>query len=457
MAIIIKSAGAGIVRARGDVYTTNKAGEKRKVEGFENTDKLGRAHDLASAKAQREANRQAIRDTNAARTEANKRNRRSREIVESGGHYDFGTGKRVERVDNARNTNKFGSGSFTSGATGGWRSGSEQVKQEVPNVGAQPPAQDTKAFRQRNYEFIQAGLIEPVVSYAKGAAKSSGLLFGVKEGDKTFIDAVTRDKPPAQLTKHYDRVEKSLKVDNALSDSDIQTFAFGSAVLAVPQFGAAGQKLFTNIVAPTIAAYNVQEAVKEPSTRNVALATFSTVPAIPSALKAGRAITFIGKNQITAAAVVEPQVLSGAQRFPSSKTMTPKQLARSFKDNPYNPYGGTGGFHTSDAPVRPTVEAGSSATRGLYIADSLSPHFLRAGSGENPNVKLSIIPKNPRPTAQFIETEVGLIPSGFVSAASKRSSRTGKLAELNKFFYQQESANRATVGIELLALKITQS
>lgn len=153
--------------------------------------------------------------------------------------------------------------------------------------------------------------------------------------------------------------------------------------------------------------------------------------------KIARSTTFIGKSEVPAESIVEPRVLSGEQRFPTSKS-TPSQLKAEFEIGKYAlPQADNGVWHASGSPITgKVVGTGSSATPGLYGAPSLSKHFLRiSGEGET---KISLLPKNPRPTAQYVETDIGLIPKSY----------QGSLQKMNTYFETPRAKGRATISPE---------
>jgi len=97
-------------------------------------------------------------------------------------------------------------------------------------------------------------------------------------------------------------------------------------------------------------------------------------------------VKFSGKTFVPPEKIIEPQVLSGAERFPlAPRGTTARQLIKEFKTSPYKlpgSEGKTGGWHaTPEAFAKNTLtQAGTSEGKGLYIAPSTSPHFWKIGS-----------------------------------------------------------------------------
>lgn len=160
----------------------------------------------------------------------------------------------------------------------------------------------------------------------------------------------------------------------------------------------------------------------------------------PSFFKKGietaKAPSYIGKTLIPAETIVKPEVLSGEQTFPYVKGQTPAQLKKDFETSIYQKpikeiigFEKTGGFSGSPAALKTSqgVLPGSSATPGLYIAPSLSKYFLKLGSEKAP-VKFNLLPNVKSPSANYIITEVGLIPESIVKGAK------GNINKLNIYF-----------------------
>jgi len=99
-----------------------------------------------------------------------------------------------------------------------------------------------------------------------------------------------------------------------------------------------------------------------------------------------------GKEFISAKKITEPQILSGNEIFPSSYK-SPSQLVKEFYTSPYRLEEGAGGYHATATPpilragVFP-VGIGRSESPGLFVAPSLSPHFLRLTTGEEGGARL---------------------------------------------------------------------
>jgi hypothetical protein len=95
---------------------------------------------------------------------------------------------------------------------------------------------------------------------------------------------------------------------------------------------------------------------------------------------------FWRKTYVPPETIIEPQVLSGLERFPLAKRgTTGAQLVREFKIGKYRlpgTGGKTGGWHaTPEAFAKETLtDIGTSESPGLYISPSTSPHFWKIGS-----------------------------------------------------------------------------
>lgn len=146
--------------------------------------------------------------------------------------------------------------------------------------------------------------------------------------------------------------------------------------------------------------------------------------AVPPLIKQAQQVQFVGKEEIAASSIVEPKILSGEQRFPSSAKSAPALLDE-FKTSPFQDVIKektgvlSGGFSASPSGIITIggVQRGTSATPGLYIAPSLSKYFLKLSSESAAETKFTLLPKVGLPTANFIETEVSLIPKGLVKEA----------------------------------------
>lgn len=232
-----------------------------------------------------------------------------------------------------------------------------------------------------------------------------------------------------------------------------------------------------------------------------------------------KSVAYIGKTKIPVEQTVDPRVLSGKQRFPTSRG-TAKDLKVEFDRSPYvanvnsvikqsspaadtfvpnlgvvgkakagalNVAKGSKGRVSSGlppsgskvlyvdnwgtnyvverpapAPVRggftaaPTslktskgVLPGSSATKGGYIAPSLSKYFLKIKGSER-TVKVGLFPSLQTPSANLINTKVGLIPGKYVQDAEMaagfriglggsqsrvpKTQRPAAIREMNKYF-----------------------
>lgn len=94
-------------------------------------------------------------------------------------------------------------------------------------------------------------------------------------------------------------------------------------------------------------------------------------------------VKFSGKTFVPPESIIEPQVLSGAKRFPLAlRGTTGAQLVREFKNSRYRLPGTEekiGGWHaTPEEFAKATKTApGTSESPGLYIAPSTSPHFWK--------------------------------------------------------------------------------
>jgi len=96
----------------------------------------------------------------------------------------------------------------------------------------------------------------------------------------------------------------------------------------------------------------------------------------------------IGKKYVPPETIIEPQVLSGAERFPLAKRgTTGAALVKEFNIGKYRlpgTEGKTGGWHAtpSEFAKETRTQAGTSESPGLYISPSTSPHFWKIGGGQ---------------------------------------------------------------------------
>jgi hypothetical protein len=124
--------------------------------------------------------------------------------------------------------------------------------------------------------------------------------------------------------------------------------------------------------------------------------------------KIGEMVKFRGKTFVPAETIIEPQVLSGAERFPLAPIgTTGAQLVTEFKTSKFKLPGTetkTGGWHaTPEEFARQTVtQIGTSEGKGMYISPSTSPHFWKIGK----DYKLFGFDTAPEtPTGIWLETE----------------------------------------------------
>ena len=169
--------------------------------------------------------------------------------------------------------------------------------------------------------------------------------------------------------------------------------------------------------------------------------------------KATETIKFTGKRFVSPESIIEPQVLSGAERFPlAPRGTTAKQLINEFKTSPYRLPGTelkTGGWHATpqEFAKNTLTQAGTSEGKGLYIAPSTSPHFWKIGSNyklfgwdappESPTgiwLETSGIKRSPPNTRFNIEAQnrflMGKAPKGtaFISSAFEKGIKPEKEA-----------------------------
>ena len=123
---------------------------------------------------------------------------------------------------------------------------------------------------------------------------------------------------------------------------------------------------------------------------------------------------FLGKEYVPAENIIEPQVLSGKEAFPTSQ-QSPQSLLKEFQTTQFKLYqDATGGWHatTSYFAKVTTTQAGTSELSGMYISPSLSPHFLGIT-----DVSYSYVTKpvsGAGAKALWIQTDVELAPENIL-------------------------------------------
>jgi len=135
-------------------------------------------------------------------------------------------------------------------------------------------------------------------------------------------------------------------------------------------------------------------------------------------------LRYLGKQYVSAEKIIEPQVLSGAKRFPETSGGA-KALVSKFKSGKYFESLGEkqGGYHATVANTgrKLVVQTGTSETPGIYVAPSVSKYFLRL-TGETGRVKITALPKIQMPKILFFKTQVSRIPSAYRGTLSKAQS-----------------------------------
>lgn len=124
-------------------------------------------------------------------------------------------------------------------------------------------------------------------------------------------------------------------------------------------------------------------------------------------------IKFTGKKYVPPETIIEPQVLSGAERFPlAPRGTTGAELVQEFNKGKYRlpgTEGKTGGWHATpeEFPKETLTQVGTSEGKGLYISPTTSPHFWKISK----NYKLFGFDNPPdSPTGIWLETEVTRSP-----------------------------------------------
>ena len=169
--------------------------------------------------------------------------------------------------------------------------------------------------------------------------------------------------------------------------------------------------------------------------------------------KIGEMVKFRGKTFVPAETIIEPQVLSGAERFPlAPRGTTGAELVTEFKTSKFKLPGTetkTGGWHaTPEEFAKQTVtQIGTSEGKGMYISPSTSPHFWKIGKDyklfgfdtapETPTgiwLETKGITRSPVNTRMSIEAQNRFLTTkatkgqGFISAAFEKGIKPEKEA-----------------------------
>lgn len=160
--------------------------------------------------------------------------------------------------------------------------------------------------------------------------------------------------------------------------------------------------------------------------------------------KAARATSdtfrFAGKQYVPPEAIIEPQILSGAERFPTAPRGTGgADLLAEFKTGKYRlpgTEGKIGAWHATpeEFAAETMTQVGTSEGKGLYVAPSTSPHFWKLDKG----FKLFGFDNPPEtPAGLWIELE-----------GIKRSPPNTRLdiAAQNKFFTEEAPKGTAFIS-----------
>jgi len=151
---------------------------------------------------------------------------------------------------------------------------------------------------------------------------------------------------------------------------------------------------------------------------------------------------YVGKEYVPASKIVEPKVLSGETKFPTSKEPA-RALLQEFKTGKYALEGeGIGGWHATTARIakETKTQAGTSESPGLYVAPSLSKYFLRTGG----DVPTSYTPfgffDKPQggPSALFIKTsDIARIP---------KSVRAKGIGAMNEWLAKEAAKDKGYIS-----------
>ena len=153
--------------------------------------------------------------------------------------------------------------------------------------------------------------------------------------------------------------------------------------------------------------------------------------------KIGETIKFYGKTEIPVERIIKEDVISGKQQFPVSR-VHPQKLIETFEESPYTRIGNVEegvvkAWHATPREFAKVteVQAGESELPGLYVAPSLSPHFLKISE---PRYKLFGfgLPRPTKPAALLITTRgIKRLPE-FIREADSKAAREFMLTGAEK-------------------------
>ena len=153
--------------------------------------------------------------------------------------------------------------------------------------------------------------------------------------------------------------------------------------------------------------------------------------------KIGETIRFYGKTEIPVEQIIKADIVSGKEQFPVSR-VHPQKLIKTFEESPYTRIGNIeeGAVKAWHATPREfakvtEVQAGESELPGLYVAPSLSPHFLKISE---PRYKLFGfgLPRPTKPAALLITTKgIERLPE-FIREADFKAAREFMLTGAEK-------------------------
>ena len=153
--------------------------------------------------------------------------------------------------------------------------------------------------------------------------------------------------------------------------------------------------------------------------------------------KIGETIKFYGKTEIPVERIIKEDVISGKQQFPVSR-IHPQKLIKTFEESPYTRIGNieegvVKAWHATPREFAKVTEVqlGESELPGLYVAPSLSPHFLKISE---PRYKLFGfgLPRPTKPAALLITTRgIERLPE-FIRKADFKAAREFMLTGAEK-------------------------
>ena len=153
--------------------------------------------------------------------------------------------------------------------------------------------------------------------------------------------------------------------------------------------------------------------------------------------KIGETIRFYGKTEIPVERIIRSEVISGQRQFPVSR-VHPEKLIETFEESPYTRIGNieegvVRAWHATPRQFAKVteVQAGESELPGLYVAPSLSPHFLYISE---PRYKLFGfgLTRPTKPAALLISTKgIERLPE-FIREADFKAAREFMLTRAEK-------------------------